>query len=127
MQRMYMLNDRGEPVPVGDSLEELSAWTEWWLRSHDERVIACKQLDSGVTVSTVFMGFDLRHDIAIDEELDDIPPLLWQSKVFGGPHNGEVSRYISRDAALVGHGCWVAMVVAAENSTSHRRPKQLVN
>lgn len=49
-----------------------------------------------VRVSTVFLGLDHNFRAAG-------PPILWETLVFGGVLDGEMRRYASREAALLGH------------------------
>lgn len=49
-------------------------------------------------VSTVFLGLDHSFGLAGDRL-----PLLWETMIFGGKHDGYVDRYSSRGAALKGH------------------------
>lgn len=50
----------------------------------------------GITVSTTFMGID--HNFS-----DDGPPLLFETMIFGGPHNDYQERYSTWDEAERGH------------------------
>jgi len=47
-------------------------------------------------VSTVFLGVDQHFR-------NHGPPILWETKIFGGPHDGYREKYSSREAALAGH------------------------
>lgn len=51
---------------------------------------------NGVDVSTVFLGLD--HSFG-----DGPPPILWETMIFGGPHDDYSERYASYDDAVVGH------------------------
>lgn len=51
--------------------------------------------DGDVTVSTVFLVIDHAHRPG--------PPMLWETMIFGGPHDDECWRYATREAALAGH------------------------
>lgn len=85
----------GEPRPCIDVVE----WAEWFETA--DRVLA-KDRDEGagsadgVEVSTVFLGLD-HNPYGIG------PPILWESLVFGGPLDGTMKRYATRDEALAGH------------------------
>lgn len=61
-----------------------------------------------VQVSTVFLGMD--HGWGISAE-----PVLWETMVFGGELDGEMSRYSSFDDALEGHHEMVERVAEAWN------------
>lgn len=96
MQRYWVLDDRGEPLAIDD----LMAWADWFEHSGRERVLAQDRDEApgapDVTVSTVFLG--LNH-----QWWEDGPPILWETMILGGIHNGYQARYTSREEALVGH------------------------
>jgi hypothetical protein len=95
MSDRYILGPDGEPVRCPDLLE----WCRWY-ESADQRV-ACDEA-AGVRVSTVFLGLD--HGLARRLCANvPAPPILWETMVFGGEHNGRVERYSSRADALAGH------------------------
>lgn len=50
----------------------------------------------GVDVSTVFLGLD--HSFGMPG-----PPVLWETMIFGGPHDGYSDRYTSHADAMAGH------------------------
>ncbi len=88
MNDMYILNANGEPVPCADALE----WARWFEKA--DRNVARDRM--GVAkVSTVFLG--------VDHGWGDGRVLLYETMVFGGPLDGEQSRYTTRDEALSGH------------------------
>jgi hypothetical protein len=102
---MYILDDRGEPVPTFDPLE----WGRWFETA--ERHVA-HDMDEGegaahVRVSTVFLGLD--HNF-----WGNGPPILWETLVFGGPLDGEMDRYTSRADALRGHQAMCRRVSEAQ-------------
>jgi hypothetical protein len=53
--------------------------------------------DKGVTVSTTFLGID--HGFGFG----DGPPVLFETMIFGGPHNDYQERYCSWAEAELGH------------------------
>lgn len=59
-----------------------------------------------VEVSTIFLV--LNHAF-----MAGVPPLLWETMVFGGPDDMAQRRYSSREAALVGHAETVTYVKVA--------------
>jgi hypothetical protein len=67
---------------------------ENWSFDAAKRTVAKTILDSGVSVSTVFLGLD--HG-------DDKMPQLFESMVFGGEMNGESRRYATWEEAENGH------------------------
>lgn len=75
----YVLNGR-EPVPV----ETPEEWAVAFGRIEDRRV-GYADLGKGVSVSTVFLGLD--HNF-----LGEGPPLLFETMVFGGEHDGDCYR-----------------------------------
>lgn len=58
-----------------------------------------------VTVSTVWLGLD--HGFGMEDA-----PLIFETLIFGGDHDGEMMRYPTRDEALAGHAQAVALVTA---------------
>lgn len=56
--------------------------------------IAYDQLEH-CALSTVWLG--LNHSFT------DGPPILFESMIFGGPHDGDMRRYATEDDALAGH------------------------
>lgn len=48
-----------------------------------------------IRISTVFLGID--HAFGLG------PPLLFETMVFGGPHDGWLDRYSTWDEAVAGH------------------------
>ena len=96
MSGRYILNDAGEPVEA-----DLMTWARWFESSPD-RVVARDEMPNGVTVSTVFLGLD--HSFGSEG-----PPVLWETIIFGGKHDGYMDRYRSHEAALQGHAFAVAL------------------
>lgn len=85
----YILNAKGEPVPEDD----IVAWAKWFEKA--KRQIARTTIREAF-VSTVFLGID--HQF-----LPDGPPLLWETMIFGGKHDGYQDRYATQKDALKGH------------------------
>ena len=106
----YILDEHGEPVPVHDVV----TWGRWFERAGKLGLrTVSKDRDEGdpanvVEISTVFLGVD--HQFGLG------PPMLWESLVFGGPLDGEMRRYSSREAALAGHQDLCRRVAAATES-----------
>jgi hypothetical protein len=71
----YILKDR-KPMKVEG--RELLGWRRWM--QMNERHVAETKIND-VRVSTVFLGVD--HNF-----FDDGPPLLFETVIFGGPHDG---------------------------------------
>jgi hypothetical protein len=92
---MYILNESGEPVPEPDA----SKWSQWF--ENADRIVQQDTIGD-VGVATVFPGADHNY-------FGDGPPLLWETMIFGGDHDGYRDRYASRAAALAGHDQALAM------------------
>ncbi len=56
-----------------------------------------------VRISTGFLG--------IDHSFDDGPPVLFETMIFGGSHDGEQWRYCTKEEALEGHKEAVALAM----------------
>jgi hypothetical protein len=70
-------------------------------KSHD-REVAHTRLPGGVTVSTVWLGIDYRF-------WRTGAPLIYETMIFGGPHDNYRDHYPNRVAALAGHDQAVKM------------------
>lgn len=92
--KKYILNSDGDPVEA-----DLLTWAQWL--ENADRVVAFDKLDRA-DISTVFLG--------IDHRFGDGPPLLYETMIFGGAHEGHQCRYSTRDEALLGHSEAVKMV-----------------
>ncbi len=86
----YILDDKGEAILV-----DLMTWARWFETANEKRQLAKTPVHEA-TVSTVFLGLD--HNFGTNG-----PPLLWETMIFGGPHDGYQDRYSTRDEALTGH------------------------
>lgn len=75
----YILDERGEPVQEKD----LFTWAEWLEKSREQRIVRQEWVGEW-QVSTVFLGLNHRWG--------EGPPILWETMVFNGPHNGEMTR-----------------------------------
>jgi hypothetical protein len=89
MSGQYILRGH-EAVPA-----ELMPWAEWFETAREERRVASDELEGGVLVSTVFLG--------LDHSRWQGPPLLFETMVFTGPHDGWQDRYTTWDEAEAGH------------------------
>jgi hypothetical protein len=98
----YILNDNGRPIPC----EDLFAWAEWMEKSHEKRVVERTQIDEHVRVSTVFLGLD--HNFFSGGN-----PILFESMIFGGPHDQHQERYRTREEAQRGHQAMVEWALNA--------------
>lgn len=95
----YILNSDGTLTTA-----ELLVWAEWFETA--DRNIALDILPDGTRISTVFLGIDHRFGSAG-------PPLLFETMIFGGPHDQHQDRYATRDEALMGHALAVKLAKAA--------------
>jgi hypothetical protein len=113
MPAHYMLDADGTPRRCDDVM----TWARWFETA--DRTIAQDRDEApgapAVCVSTVFLGLD--HDW-----FGPGPPILWETLVFGGPLDGEMKRYRSRDDAIVGHQ-EMCRRVAAAGSGSRTKPR----
>ena len=90
MSEKYILDPQGVPILCEDIME----WGRWF-ESNDNRKVAQTNIGDA-RVSTVFLGLDHRfggHGL----------PILWETMIFGGPHDQYQRRYTSREAAEDDH------------------------
>ena len=99
MSGRYILDEQGNAVACGD----LMTWAAWFENAKTKLHVAYDTIDEHVTVSTVFLGLD--HNFQRNG-----PPILWETMVFGGEHDGYQERYATREGAVVGHEMALAMV-----------------
>lgn len=98
----YVLDLHGDPKPCTNPIEWAKQKAKWF----DTRWrVARDDAPFGAFVSTVFLGIDHRF-------LGDGPPILWETRVFGGPHDGLLRHYTRPDTARAGHREVLAMVRA---------------
>ena len=73
---------------------DLMTWGRWFEKADKARIV--KQEKTGdVEVSTVFIG--------IDHQWGKGPPLLFETMIFGGPHDQYQERYSTWEEAELGH------------------------
>lgn len=90
----YILNEDGNPVLEPDILKH-SLWM------HRNREVKQTTIND-ILVSTVFLG--------IDHSFCGNGPILFETMVFGGEHDGYQERYTTKWKALIGHQYAVNMV-----------------
>ena len=90
-RKYWILDEQDEPKAV-----DFTTWANWMELTHQQRVLAQTKLPGEVLVSTVFLGLDHNFSSAG-------PPLLWETMIFGGPHDQYQDRYHTREEALDGH------------------------
>ena len=103
MSGQYILGgeDGHTPIPEPD----LIAWGKWFRAAKTGLVVAKTQLGDA-KVSTVFLG--------LDHGFDPTRPLLFETLVFGGPHDQDCERYSTWAEAEAGHAKMVAKVGGGE-------------
>ena len=89
MSDKYILVN-GVPTPEPDLLK----WGRWFETADAERIVA-KTTVGDTRVSTVFLG--------LDHCWGSGPPLLWETMIFGGSHDGWQERYTSQEEAIRRH------------------------
>jgi len=93
MTEHWILDAKGEPVPA-----ELMEWARWFETGN--RILGQDKIGD-VLVSTVFLG--------LDHSFGDGPPLLWETMIFGGKHEGYQERYSTKAEAQAGHSKALAL------------------
>lgn len=84
----YKQNPDGTVEPIDNVVS--------WARDLSDRQVANDELTEKVQISTVFLGMD--HNF-----IGKGDPILWETMIFGGKHDGYQERYTSREEALIGH------------------------
>ncbi len=106
----YILDDAGNPQREEDTL----AWARWMKDAN--RILVQTPTPEGM-VSTVFLGTDHNY-------LTTYPPVLWETMVFGGPHDGSQWRYTTRQDALNGHRVTVNIVTTNSAPDARRTDRK---
>lgn len=101
MSRYYIL-EGGVPVEVLPM-----TWAQWWELHgpHAENSpcrIAQTYVTADVMVSTVFLGLD-------HQWTEGRPPMIYETMIFGGPHDDSQWRYSTREQAESGHSAAVTL------------------
>lgn len=96
--RMYIITSAGQVELCTD----LSRWGAWMAVHPDERHLAVDEKGQ-VKVSTLFLGLD--HGSGDDSS----DPILWETRIMRGVHDGETVRYKTKEEALKGHKKMVEM------------------
>jgi hypothetical protein len=88
----------------------LMEWAQFFERI-ENRTVAWTQVNSEITVSTVFLGIDHRFS-------GKGPPILFETMVFGGERDQYTTRYCSWDDAETGHKVLVERLRAKQRISS---------
>ncbi len=94
----YLLDENKKPVKV--SLQESFKVYE----DLDMKITKQTRVNDDIRVSTVFLCMD--HAPLFDDNgnpIEDGTPVLWETMIFGGEHDGYQERYTSHEDALAGH------------------------
>ena len=77
--------------------ENLMEWAQWFGTAdrHVAKTILKGQDNTDIKVSTVFLG--------LDHNYGEGKPVLFETMVFGGAHDGEMERYTTWEEAEEGH------------------------
>ena len=111
MSDKFILDADGKTPIAAD----LMTWATW-LASNNKRQLKRETVADGVDVSTVFLG--------LDHSFGHGAPLLWETMIFGGPHDGEQWRYSTYDEAVVGHASAVALADGNQPPTESSVPSR---
>jgi hypothetical protein len=93
MELYFVLDEQGNPLPVSD----VEVWSRWFERA--DRGVARTVVTPNVTVLTTFSG--------VDQAAEGRPPLLFETRVFGGVLNAEELQHPTRIDALAAHASLV--------------------
>ena len=102
MSGLYVLDGH---MPVVE--EDVLAWGRWFETANDERRVDETSVGD-VRISTVFLGADYNFT-------PGGLPLVFETMVFGGPHEGYTDRYTTWDEAEAGHARIVAALRAGKD------------
>ena len=93
--RLYLLDESGDPVLEKDTVK----WAILYGKRSNKIVhsgIAGNYKEDDVTISTVFLGLDHSTD-------EGGEPMIFETMVFGGKHDGLCQRYSTPGQARTGH------------------------
>jgi hypothetical protein len=96
MAYFYYLDEHNNTVPCVNGNEFMIKFKE------SMRRVSLSSLPSNAELSTVFLG--INHRFSSDPKA---PPIVFESKVFGGPHDQEMRRYSTYQEAVEGHEAWL--------------------
>ncbi len=87
----FILDDQNNIVST-----DLLTWGCWLQKNMERRRVGRTKISDDVRVSTVFIGLDHNFE-------PTGPPLLFETMVFGGEHDGMQERYCTLEEAKKGH------------------------
>lgn len=93
MRLYYILAEDGK-TPI--ATQDMMLWAEWFGKNHPVHVATSHDEAKGIHVSTVFLSLDHNH-------WGEGAPVLFETMVFGGPHNEKMDRYCTWEEAERGH------------------------
>ena len=96
--------DGRTPIPVDDVIE----WSKFF-GDTEARVVKQEDFPDEVRVSTVFLGID--HGFGFRRGAT-YQPVLWETMIFNGPHDGWQDRATSYDDAIQCHKHAVHLVLS---------------
>jgi len=99
MTDKYILNEVGEIAPESDVLK----WAKWFENISNRKIAF--DVVRGQEVSSVFLGIDHRFHGQGD-------PILFETMIFGGPHDGWQARSATKNGILDQHKYAVEMCLA---------------
>lgn len=97
----YVLDENHVPVPEPDVLKAALFFEDF-----SKRCVAQHQVGES-HVSTVFLGLD--HNFSSSG-----PPLLFETRIEGGPLDGEQERYATWSEATAGHCSYLRILILSE-------------
>jgi len=105
MSDHYIL-DGHTPVAV-----DLLTWARWLETAGPARIVAQTHVSDTVRVSTVFLGLNHQH-------FTGGPLEIFETMIFGGPHDSYMERYATWDEADAGHLRAVALATTPAGAES---------
>jgi hypothetical protein len=107
--RYYALDDDNQLVEV-----PALSWAKSFESMADRRVALTRR--GHVSVSTVFLG--------LNHQFGNGPPMVFETLVMGGRHDGRMERYSTWDDALLGHRRACLMVFPPTPATPSRNRRE---
>lgn len=101
--KQYILNGK-QPVLCEDFMQ----YAKWWETA--DRHVNKTDLPDGTQVSTVFLGLDHGYS-----HMNGEPPLVFETMIFGGEHDGYQERYSTWEEAESGHQKAVELIFGVES------------